>query len=446
MRNILLVAWREFTTTARSKGFIFGLLLMPLLALIASLLIPRIQHSVSPQVHGAIAVIDPTGRVTADLATALKPAAILARREASAKAAGANDQVARYAANAASVPQLTIIERPVDADIQQQKDWLLSPKGTNPEPLAVVVVANDAVTRRPGAADYGTYDLFVSPHLNADTEGTLRESLRQAVIGARLKANGADATVIDAALRLAPPEPALVDPKGEHKAGRGVMRALPFICGIMLFMAVITGGQVLMTSTVEEKSSRVVEVLLAAVSPVELMAGKLLGQMGIGILMVCVYLGIGVVALVQFSLFSLLNPALLLYMVVFYIIAYLVYGSLMLAVGAAVSQLADAQSLMGPIMILLIIPYVLTPVIGSAPNSHMSVALSFIPPINSFAMLARIASDTPPPLWQVLGTIVVGLASAAVAVWFAAKIFRISLLMHGKPPSIATLIRWAREA
>lgn len=446
MRNILLVAVREFTNTARSKGFIFGLLLMPLLALIAALLIPRIQHSVSPQVQGAIAVIDATGHVTADLAEALKPAAILARREAAAKAAGASEQVAQISANATAVPQLTVIARPADADIQQQKDWLLSPKGTIPEPLAVIVIANDAVTKRPGATDYGNYNLFVTPRLNADTENTLTEALRRVVVGARLKANGTDASLIDAALRLSPPEPALVDPKGEHKAGRGILRALPFICGILLFMAIITGGQVLMTSTVEEKSSRVVEVLLAAVSPVELMAGKLLGQMGIGILMVCVYLGIGVVALVQFSLFTLLNPTLLLYMVVFYIMAYLVYGSLMLAVGAAVSQLADAQSLMGPIMILLVIPYMLTPVIGNAPNSHMSVALSFIPPINSFAMLARIASDTPPPLWQVLATIVVGMAAAAAAVWFAAKIFRISLLMHGKPPSIATLIRWAREA
>ncbi len=446
MRNILLVALREFTNTARSKGFIFGLLLMPLLALIASVMIPRIQHSVSPQVRGAVAVIDPSGRVTTDLAAALTPSAILARRQASARAAGANDQVARYAANASDVPQLEVIGRSADADVQAQKDWLLSPKGTSPEPLAVVVIAADAVTRRPGAADYGTYDLFVSPHLNAATEGTLRDALRQAVIGARLKTNGEDAAMIDAALRLTPPEPAMIDPKGEHKSGRGVMRALPFICGILLLIAVMTGGQVLMTSTVEEKSSRVVEVLLAAVSPVELMAGKLLGQLGIGVLMVGVYLGISVVALVQFSLFSLLNPVLLLYVLVFYVIAYLVYGSLMLAVGAAVNQLADAQSLMGPIMILLMVPYVLTPVIGNAPNSHMSVALSFIPPINSFAMLARIASDTPPPLWQVLATIVVGLASAAVAVWFAAKIFRISLLMHGKPPSITTLIRWAREA
>ena len=446
MRNILLVAWREFSTTVRSKGFIFGLLLMPLIFLIISLAIPRIVNSTRPQVHGAIAVVDPTGRVAPEIAANLEPRTILAGREAAAKAAGANDQVAQVAANIASVPLLQVIERPANADIQEQKDWLLPKPGVTPEPLAVVVVAPDAVVRKPGAADYGTYELFVSPHLNADTEGTLTGVLRQSVIGARLKANGADQSVIDAALRLTPPEPAIVDPKGEHKSGRGVLRALPAICGVLMFMAVMTGGQVLLGSTVEEKSSRVVEVLLAAVSPVQLMAGKLLGQLSVGIISIAVYLGLGVVALVQFSLWTLLNPMLLLYVMVFYILAYLVYGSLMMAVGAAVSQLSDAQSLMGPIMILLVVPYILTFVIGGAPNSTMSVTLSFIPPVNTFAMLARIASDSPPPLWQVLLSILVAIAGAGVAVWFAAKIFRISLLMHGKPPSFATLIKWARAA
>jgi ABC-2 type transport system permease protein len=124
----------------------------------------------------------------------------------------------------------------------------------------------------------------------------------------------------------------------------------------------------------------------------------------------------------------------------------LVYGALMLAIGAAVNRIADAQSLMGPVMLLLLAPYVLVPMIGRAPNSTLSVAISFIPPINSFAMLARLASGTPPPLWQVFGSVAAGVAGACVAVWFAAKVFKIGLLMQGKPPSFGTLVRWARMA
>ncbi|MGH8258419.1 MAG: ABC transporter permease, partial [Steroidobacteraceae bacterium] len=208
----------------------------------------------------------------------------------------------------------------------------------------------------------------------------------------------------------------------------------------------ITGGQTLMTSTVEEKSSRVVEVLLAAVSPVELMAGKLIGQLGVGLTSMAVYIGLALLVLHEYAMAGLLDPVLIVYLVVFYLLAYLVYGGLMLAIGAAVNQMAEAQSLMAPVMMLLIAPYIFVPMIGMAPNSSFSVAMSFIPPVSSFAILARLASITPPPLWQVLGSMLAGLAGAIAAIWFAAKVFRIGLLMHGKPPSFATLIRWVRAA
>jgi ABC-2 type transport system permease protein len=97
-------------------------------------------------------------------------------------------------------------------------------------------------------------------------------------------------------------------------------------------------------------------------------------------------------------------------------------------------------------MFLLIGPYVLAPMIARAPNSALAVVVSFIPPVNSFAMMARLASATPPPTWQVLLTMLIGLAAATATVWFAGKIFKIGLLMHGKPPNFATLIRWSRAA
>jgi ABC-type Na+ efflux pump permease subunit len=214
--------------------------------------------------------------------------------------------------------------------------------------------------------------------------------------------------------------------------------------GILLFMFVMMGGQGLMTSTVEEKSSRVVEVLLAAVSPLELMWGKLIGHLGVSLVTMAVYIALGVLALLQFAMFGLFDPLLILYLVLFFLMAYLMFGALMQAIGAAVNQMADAQSLMGPVMLLLIVPYVLTPIIGRNPDSALALAASFIPPVNCFVMLARLASSTPPPVWQVLLSLLASLAGAIAAVWFAAKVFRIGLLMHGKPPSFATLVKWAR--
>src|SRR5262249_40099209 len=149
----------------------------------------------------------------------------------------------------------------------------------------------------------------------------------------------------------------------------------------------------LMTSTVEEKSSRVVEVLLAAVAPLELMWGKLIGQLGVGLVALGVYVGLGVLALLQFAMIGLIDPLLILFLFVFFLMAYLVYGALMQTIGAAVNQMADAQSLMGPLMMLLVIPYVLTIFIGGKPDAPISVILSFVPPINAFAMMARLASS-----------------------------------------------------
>ena len=82
----------------------------------------------------------------------------------------------------------------------------------------------------------------------------------------------------------------------------------------------------------------------------------------------------------------------------------------MMAIGAAVNQMQEAQSLFGPVMLLLMVPYMLSPIIGRAPNSTFSMVVSFMPPINTFAMMSRLASDAPPPAWQVWLTVLVGLA------------------------------------
>jgi len=90
------------------------------------------------------------------------------------------------------------------------------------------------------------------------------------------------------------------------------------------------------------------------------------------------------------------------------------------------------------------VPYVLTVFIGGQPDAPFAVIMSFIPPVNAFAMMARLASSSPPPVWQVLVSMGLSLVAVCATVWFAAKVFRVGLLMHGKPPSFGTLIKWAR--
>ena len=123
------------------------------------------------------------------------------------------------------------------------------------------------------------------------------------------------------------------------------------------------------------------------------------------------------------------------------------FGAVFAAAGAAVNDMKEAQALMGPVMLLLMGPWMLAFPIMRAPDSTLAVVLSFVPPVNTFAMMLRLASSNPPPLWQTLLSIAIGIAAAdAGAIWFAAKVFRIGLLMHGKPPNMRTLVRDGREA
>ncbi len=451
LRRVGLVAARDYKATITSRGFLIGLLIMPVMVLIFAVLIPRILNSRSPEIAGEVLVIDPTGKVAAELQQAVAPAAIVKRRSMEAgqnpAAPPTRPQTGPTAppAGGPPIPHLTLVPLPADTDVSNRKSWLIQPRNATPQHLAIVVVRPDAVVRRADSA-FGTFELYTSARIDDNIETTLRESMRTALIAARLRNVGMDPEAVANAQQVLQPDSVVVSAAGDRSGSRGVARFLPFACGILIFIGVMMGGTGLMTSTVEEKSNRVIEVLLAAVSPLELMYGKLLGQLGLGLTLTTVYLLVSVYTLAQFSLVGLLDPMLIVYVLAFYIVTFLVFGSLMLTIGSAVNQMAEAQSFMGPITILLVVGYSLTPVIGAAPNSSFSVAMSFIPPVNTFAMIARVASSAPPPAWQVWTTLFISCIAVALVVWFAAKVFKVALLMHGKPPSVATLIRWARMA
>jgi ABC-2 type transport system permease protein len=447
-RRIRLVARREFLVTVSSKGFLFGVLVMPLIVLALIAVIPKIANQRGAAVSVEVALIDRSGQTEAALRAGLERSAIEARRNAGRREAA--EQVAPGSGAMANtlpasvLPGFSVKALPADATVEEQKTWLTAADIGKLSRRALVVVPAEAVTLAEGAAAYRSYELHAPRNLPEDAEGILHGALSQVLIAERLRAKGFDPAVVKVATTIPRTRTTLALHTGQRQGAQGLNRALPLIMGILLFLGVMIGGQALMTSTVEEKSSRVVEVLLAAVSPLELMWGKLLGQLGVGLVSMGVYVVLGLLALLQFSMVGMVDPLLIFYLLVFFLLSYLVFGALMLAIGAAVNRIADAQSLMGPVMLLMMVPYILTPIIGRTPDAPIAVIASFIPPINAFAMLARLASSSPPPAWQVLLSVIAGIAGACIAVWFAARIFRIGLLMHGKPPGFATLVKWAR--
>jgi ABC-2 type transport system permease protein len=309
-----------------------------------------------------------------------------------------------------------------------------------------VVVQRNAVVPNAGESQLGSYDLYVPSPQDDRVEIAVQGAVRDAIINARMEARGLDRAATAALVTVPRVRSITVTAEGE----RGTVGALNFILPVaftfLLFMGVMGAGQGMLTTTIEEKSSRVIEVLLSAVSPLQLMGGKLLGHMGISLLAMSLYLGLGLVALASFSLFGLLDLSLIGYLFIFFLIAFFTIGSLMMAAGAAVNDMREAQQLMMPMTLLLILPWILWIPISRNPDSMLAVVVSFLPPVNTFGMLMRLASTSPPPAWQVWLSIAIGIAGVFGTVWVAAKVFRIGVLMFGKPPDFKTLVRWVRAA
>lgn len=456
MTRILQVALRDFLATMATKGFVFGLLVVPAILTVLVIVGPRIFDDETYRIAGEYAVIDPTGVVFPELRAALDPEAVARRRrEEFARTADRAREVFGGMADAAlrqsmdetlgPAPDIRLTALPGDADVETAKGWL-NEEPDGPRHAALIVIHEDAVQPAAPGGALGTYDLYVAPGLDDRDLSFIYRNVRDAIVDARVGARSLDRAAIAALLRVARQQSTTVSPDSERDTVRGFNRILPFAFMALLLMGIMAGGQTMLTSTIEEKSTRVVEVLLSAVSPMELMAGKLLGAVAISLLMIGLYLGIGLAALSSFSMFGLLDPWLILYLLIFFLIGFFVIGSLMLAVGAAVNDMTEAQSLQMPLMLVVMLPWFFWPAVSRNPDSTLAVAVSHLPPVNAFGMLLRMASSQPPPWWEVWLSIGTGLLSVVAAVWVAAKVFRIGLLMYGKPPDFRTLIRWIRAA
>ncbi len=458
MIRILHIAGREFASTVLTKGFLIGAVAVPaVLAIAIPVIIFIISQQKAPAIVGTVAIIDPTGQVAPRLVEYLKPEAIAQRRGDLAKQAsemapsmpGASSEATDRALDMVlgEAPNLTVQVLDPDADFDNAKERIRAAVKDDPDStIAVALIDLDAVNKEDTADRFGAFNLTVMPRLDERIIGEIRDGLRRSVLDARYQANGFETKAIQALTSVDAPDTKEVTDDGERTSTSAMSFILPMVMMLLVLGAVFTGGQYLLTTTIEEKSNRVVEVLLSAVSPTQLMAGKILGQMLVGLSMLTIYSGVGISALIAFALGDLITPMHLVWMFLFFITGYGMIASLMAAAGAAVNDLREAQAFMTPIMMFMMIPYFMMIVIPRAPNSTLAVTLSFLPPINPFIMMLRIASNDPPPTWQILLSLAVSALGAVVAVWLAGKIFRVGMLMFGKPPNFRTLVRWVRMA
>ena len=456
MKRILHVAVRDFLAIVATKGFLIGLLAGPAIGAGFVVLAPILFDDSGYVIEGEYGVIDPTGAVLPELETALDPDRVAGERaEALRRTMDELPEAVRGIAGdavrdsldeaAGPAPDVRLTVLAATMDVEAAKVWLTAER-EEAQRKALILIHDDAVEAAGPAGELGAYDLYVPPGLDDRDLGFMYRTIREAIINARVSAHSLERAEVEALLNVPRQPSTTIGPDAERQTVAGLNEFLPLGFMLLMFIGIVSGGQTMLVSTVEEKSSRVVEVLLSAVSPMELMAGKLLGGVAVSLLTVGLYLAIGLALLASFSLFGLLDPWLIPYFVTFFLIGFFVIGSLMLAGGAAVNDMREAGQLQGPLMIVVMVPMFLWPAISRSPDAPFAVVMSYVPPVNTFAMLIRMASTQPPPWWEVWLSIAVGLASVAGAIWIAAKVFRVGLLMYGKPPDVRTLIRWVRAA
>jgi len=249
---------------------------------------------------------------------------------------------------------------------------------------------------------------------------------------------------------------AVTEKGGELATAAHMIRSYaPMAIVYMLWVSVLVMSSHLMTSTIEEKSTRVIEVLLSSVSSFEFMMGKLVGLAGAGLTMLFTWAVPGAllfsvvqnptVQQVGAGLGGAFSGTTIFWFITFFLLGFLFFASIYVGVGSVCNTLRDAQSLLQPVMFVLMIPLFLMVYVTNNPDSIISVVASFFPPFTPFVIMNRIPANPPAPLWQIVGAALLLLLSTWLMVRLAAKVFRIGILMYGKAPTLPEILRWARQ-
>ncbi len=438
-RKVWVVATTEFNNAVRTKAFLVSLLLLPLIMFGSAFLQVFLAKRVDTTPR-AFAVVDHSGQLYDVIATA----------------ADAHNRAAVGPDGKPNQPQF-LPQRidPSDAPARQAVGGRVK-AGELFAVIEIPVEVNDPSTSgEPAAIRY------YSDNPNDDTLANwLGAVVNNTVRGQRLKAAGIDPAE---AARLSAPvgmenmslaatgtADSATDDSAGNVPGLGQARAvdpvrtvaIPAVLMFVVFMVVMTTTPQLLNSVIEEKMSKISEVLLGSITPFELMMGKLFGNVAIALLLAGLYVGAGYGVASYLGYASAVPPHLLAATALFIVMAVFLFGSMYLAVGSACSELKDAQSLMMPVMLLSMLPLFCWLAVIKAPTSPLSVGLSLFPPATPYLMLLRMAAQPPAPLWQVGLSLVLTTLAVLFCVWAAAKIFRTGLLMQGKAPTFVELAKW----
>ncbi len=342
-------------------------------------------------------------------------------------------------------------------------------ENVNPPRLAVAesLATNDVMNKvSPGylVLDSATLTSYKARYAgrNASAVGemeVMQTAIRQSIIASRLEGAGIKAERVDSLTNV---KVDLTSVRLDER-GRGDSGIVSFIFGaivaFMLYMMIMLYGQNVMRSVLEEKTTRVAEVIMASVKPDVLLAGKILGVGAVGLTQQIVWVGsagafitYGAVMAkamgtpsMQGITFPTVPPMLLVSLVLFFILGYVLYSAMFAAVGAMVGSQEEVQQAAQPVILLLVASIIFFQPILLNPSGKLAVAMSIIPFTSPIIMPVRMTTIQVPPL-ELAASLAALAITCLVVIWAAARIYRIGLLMTGKKPNLQELMRWIKYA
>jgi ABC-2 type transport system permease protein len=428
MRKIVTIAWTEFLNAVRSKAFLLSVGLLPFLAL-GPILIQKVAGDSADRFDRRLAVIDETGR----LASPLRDAA----REWNARQVAPDGTV--------TGARFEVVES-IDGRAATPAERLsLSERVRREELYAFAEIPADVLARA-GRVRYH------SDHPGDFTlPRWLDETLSRIVVSERLrhaKMDEAAVTKLTQGVQLDSLGLLSKDPSGRVVEAPPVdvvrTMAAPAVLMFLLFLLIISTASPLLNSVMEEKMTRISEVMLGSVTPFQLMMGKLMGTLCVALLLGAIYLGSALGVASYYGYGNVLSVGQVAWFAVYLVLGLLIYGSLFIAIGAAATDLKDAQGMMTPAMLFLMTPMFLWMPVLRAPTSTLAVVSSLVPFATPVLMTLRLGLTPGPPVWQIVLSFVLTALTAMGLVWAAGRIFRVGVLMQGKGASFADLMRWVR--
>ena len=434
MRKIWIFVKREYKASVRTKGFIIGLIIAPVF-MGGSLIAFAIMKDRVDTKDKAIALLDRSGV----MAEAIVEAADFRNENEIFDTKTGKKTKPAY--------QLTVI--PVDeADLQSQR-LFLSDRVRNGELHAFVEIGPEILHPGENRADWGV-SYYAKNAAMDDVKGWIVWPINNELRQLRLADAGiAEEAVKDLFFWVEVEGLGLVsqnetgDIQDAKRANEVEAIIVPIILMMLMFLMVMMSVPGMLQSVMEEKTQRIAEVLLGSISPFQFMMGKVIGGIAVSLTSASVYL-IGGAWLVNplgyqdFVPFHV-SP----WFVVYMLLAITMFGAMSAALGATCSEAKDAQSLSFPVMLPIIFPmFIYFPVVRE-PMGHFATVASLIPPFTPMLMLLRQATPGGVPIWQPIVGLCGVLMLTVLFIWAGGRIFRVAILMQGKPPNLSNILKWA---